>query len=124
MSEPIINPMWFYFVDVIRDLEVVLFSIGLVTGVVCLFFIIAQTIEVKDAWDDESRAKEWKLLKRFIKLCAIPIVCFVLVVLIPSKDTMYEMMIAKYITHENLSISVEAVKSAVDYIVEAFKAVK
>ena len=51
-------------------------------------------------------------------------VCLVLTIFVPSKSTMIEMMIAKYATYENADWTVESLKSVVDYIVEAFKAVK
>jgi hypothetical protein len=37
---------------------------------------------------------------------------------------MYAMLIAKMATVENVSITVDGIKSAVDYIVEAAKAIK
>lgn len=123
MSEYIIDPKWFYFVDLLSDLECI---ICIITGVlvvsIIIIFIIAST-KIFDGWSDEERALGKALAKKATKLCIIPICMIFIIVFIPSKETMYEMMIAKYITHENLSISVEAVKSAVDYIVEAFKAV-
>lgn len=123
MSEYIINPKWFYLVDVICDLEVALMFICGLSLVVLVFFVVAQSAVVHDTFSQEEKAKEMVWLRKAMKLFAIPAVCILFVVFLPSKETMYEMMIAKYITHENISFSVEAIKSAVDYIIEALKAV-
>lgn len=124
MSEYIIDPKWFYLVDVISDFEVVLIFIGVLSFVALVFFVGVQAFIVSDAFSEEEKARETARLQKIMKLFAIPAVCILLVIFLPSEETMYEMMIAKYITHENISFSVEAVKSAVDYIVEALKAVK
>ncbi len=123
MSEYIIDPKWFYFVDVISDLEVALLFIGELSLVALVFFVGMQASIVNDTFSEEGKARETAKLYRAMKLFAIPAVCILLVIFLPAEETMYEMMIAKYITHENISFSVEAVKSAVDYIVEALKAV-
>lgn len=123
MSEYIIDPKWFYLVDVISDFEVALIFIGVLSLVVLLVFVGVQASVVADEFSEDGKARETARLQKIIKLFAIPAVCILLAVLLPSEKTMYEMMIAKYITHENISFSVEAVKSAVDYIVEALKAV-
>lgn len=123
MSEYIIDPKWFYFVDVLNDLECAICVItGVLTVGILIILIIAST-KIFDGWSDEDRDLGKKLAKKAIRLSVIPICMIFIIVLIPSKETMYEMMIAKYITHENISFSVEAIKSAVDYIVEALKAV-
>ncbi len=124
MNDYIISPMWFYFLDVLGELEITLWIIALIFGITLLVLICFQLVEISDAWKESDVKAAKARIKKLVKLSSIPVICLVVAILIPSKDTMYEMMIAKYITHENLSISVEAVKSAVDYIVEAFKAVK
>ena len=123
MSEYIIDPKWFYFVDMLNDLECAICVItGVLTVGILIILIIAST-KIFDGWSDEDRDLWKKLAKKAIRLSVIPICMIFIIVLIPSKETMYEMMMAKYITHENISFSVEAIKSAVDYIVEALKAV-
>jgi hypothetical protein len=44
--------------------------------------------------------------------------------LLPSDDTLIEMMIAKQATYDNAQWTLETLKSAVDYIVNAIKSVK
>lgn len=123
MNEYIVDPKWFYFVDVIYDFEIALLFIGVLSLVVFTLFVGIQASIVQDTFSEKEKVREIARLQRAMKLFAIPAVCILLVIFLPAKETMYEMMIAKYITHENISFSVEAVKSAVDYIVEALKVV-
>ena len=65
------------------------------------------------------------LAKKFVKiLFPITIVFLIISILIPSKETLISMMIAKYATKENLGMTVEGIKSAVDYIMNAIKETK
>ena len=112
MSEYIINPAWFYWVSVFSAIKY------LAIGFAIVGFIIAgiafPLIGSEMCGDDEVAAwKKW--LKRTIVALSVSVL---LAVLLPSEETMYKMMVAKYITHENVTLSVEAVKNAVDYIVE------
>ena len=121
MNDYIINPMWFYWLDLLSDLECAICIIAgtVLVGIVVLLIISAT--KIFEGWDNEEKDLGKKIAKKAIKLSVIPIGLLFIVALIPSKETMYQMMIAKYITHENINLSVEAVKSAVDYIVQAFK---
>lgn len=48
----------------------------------------------------------------------------ILLIFVPTKSTFIEMQIARYATVENAEWTVETVKSAVDYIIEAIKQLK
>ena len=63
--------------------------------------------------------------KKMAVICAIIFTISVLgAVFIPTEETMLKILIAKYATHENLSITVDGIKSAVDYIINAIKEIK
>lgn len=117
----IINPMWFYWVNVVDTLNlilIVLFSLSLVSCVVS-GVITFTTLEY--GADDEDH----KTAKRIFKKCFIvTAVVAVAMILIPTKTTLLEMQIARYATYENAEITVDAIKGAVDYIVDAIKSVK
>ena len=112
MSEYIINPMWFYWVnvlDIIKDAALVIALTGGIAGSI-VFGLLTM-----ECYCDE----DWKRWKKGAKALVLIVLVFTLIcIFVPSKNTMYQMMIAKYATHENVSLSVEAIKSAVDYIVE------
>ena len=125
----IINPAWFYWVNVLNT-----FHNSLVAGVfTCGFLIvscgIAFTVAMNavNEWpsisDGERRC--FPIFTRIFKVSTIMFpILLVLLVFTPSKNTLLEMQIAKYVTVENAEWTLETIKSAVDYIVEAIKSVK
>ena len=62
--------------------------------------------------------------KATIVFAIISLMTLIISLFIPSKETLISMMIAKYATKENLSMTVEGIKSAVDYIVNTMKEIK
>ena len=115
----IINPMTFYWLsvlDAIRTLLLVVSIIGVAAAVVLPLVFCAES-----CWDKDEKKK---YIKALIAVLIVLFVSILLVVFIPSKQTMIEMMVAKYATTENAEWTVDALKSAVDYIVEAMKSVK
>ena len=119
MNGYIINPSWFYWVQVVDTLGLiatVFFAISLIGGII---FLVGRWVGVYD-YDDERRF--------YKKVCKIVLPVFIIsllaMVLIPSKETLIEMQIAKYATYENAAWTVESIKSIVDYIIEAVKGAK
>lgn len=93
MDNPIVNPIWFYLVDVVPRVGAFLgfFGIGLgVTGLIIL-------------------AQDNKYISTFKKFLISGIVVFVVGVLFPSKDACYQMIAAKAITPNNI-------KTVTDYV--------
>lgn len=108
---PIINPMYLYLIEVLHNLDVInnfifitLAFITLVTGVM---YII----------DDYAREKIEKN-KVLVKLVFIAFVVSLLItLLVPTKDTMYKMLIASYVTTDNIQIVNDAIKTNLqDYL--------
>ena len=117
MNEYIINPSWFYWISVLDTLKAVL----LVAAILLVIVTFSCGYSAIGLCDDEEAAK----LKQHAKQCAVAVaVCLVACIFIPSKKVLIEMMIAKYATYENAQITADALKSAVDYIIEAIKSVK
>ena len=129
MTGYIINPSWFYWLNVVD-------AIGTFFGVIVVVSIggmIASTIgylichscitDYPDKSDGErARLPVWK---RILKISIITAaVAGVFLVFIPSKSTLIEMQIARYATYENAEWTVETIKAAVDYIVEAINSLK
>ena len=107
----IINPAWFYWVNVIDDLKSFIFAMEFIAGIalVCMVIIgFVDSLFEKKTYCD--------VFKYFLLMFGVSSILFIL---IPSKETMYQMMVAQYISAENLTLSVEAVKDAVAYIVQA-----
>lgn len=117
----IINPAWFYWANVADMLEavsIVLFIISAVSFVI----IGAMVLATKDFGEEDNG---YKTAKRLFKLCCVVLVSVgLLAVFIPDKKTLIEMQIARYATYENAEITIDTIKGAVDYIVEAMKQLK
>lgn len=92
MDTPIINPVWFYLADVIPSLGVFLGVFGGGLCIVGLSFLIAGEVTKEDI----NRCKKY----------LIPgLIVFLLSFMMPSKDTIYQMVVAKAITPNNIKIA-------------------
>ena len=108
--EPVINPVWFYLTEVIGTLKVVIGYGG--TSVLVIVFVLCMAEATTAGLDD----KQWKRYKiGFIVLGITALIGL----LLPSESTCYKMLVASYITPDNLNLFGESVTNAVDYIVES-----
>ena len=106
----IINPLWFYLINVSSNLQIV-------CGVIACFALVIILISILMYPMLEDMGTEFKGLRT--KLVIIGIVCAFIGILAPSKETCYQMMVASLVTKENIKITAEAGKEAVDYIVDS-----
>ena len=130
MNGYIINPSWFYWISVVNGLRAVLIVCAVITLVYAAYIAIEYSIDgdpeehTLPAFKAAAQQSKDRYNKNFKKCSALFIGLLLIVVFIPSKDTLIEMQVAKFATYENAEWSVETVKSAVEYIIEAIKAVK
>lgn len=110
--KPIINPWWFYLVDVIGS-----FKIGclvlLVFGV--LGFGATMLLEYDEVLDESDEVKVIKTLKKMVIVGALVITFDMF---LPTKETCYKMMVASQVTEENIQKAEDVIKDSVDYIFE------
>lgn len=110
MNEYIISPSWFYWIDVldaVRQGATIVFGMLLVSGSIGVFICF-----------DCGHIKELPKKKFTYVFLSAMVVSLIMVLLIPSKTTMVEMMIAQYATHENIQYSIETIKEIADYIIK------
>ena len=108
---PIINPMYLYLIEVLHNLDVinniifiVLTFITFVTGVMYI---------IDDYTQEQLKPHKGKIIALF----AVFLISGMIAVLVPTKDTMYKMLIASYVTTDNIQIVNEAVKTNLqDYL--------
>ena len=117
----IINPSWFYWLNVADSALVFLYSICGVSALCFIGSLIAREIFADEYTPKESKEKIRKITR--ISLIAFLVSGFI-AIFIPSKNTLIEMMIAKKATYDNVSWTLEQVKEAVDYIISAIKEIK
>ena len=125
----IINPSWFYWLGVVESMlhfMVAAFVLS-IAFVVASAIIIPVDISVIREFPDISDG-ERKTVQFFTKALKIAIGVLVIsglvLVFVPSKETLIEMMIAKQATYENATWTLDALKSAVDYVVQAIQSLK
>ena len=115
----IINPGGFYWLGVVNALNVVSIVFFILSAVASVA-LVGVSID-KSFWDEE----EYATFNKWRKIVTIALaISTAAIVLIPSKETLIEMMVARFATVENATWTLDAVKSAVDYIVEAMKSIK
>ena len=108
---PIINPMYLYLIEVLHNLDALNHLIFVVLGFVvfscgCMYLIDDCAREAIN----ENKSKVAMLLVAFG-------ISSIIAVLVPTKDTMYKMLIASYVTTDNIQIVNEAIKTNLqDYL--------
>lgn len=126
MTNYIIDPQVFYWMDVFGILQTVFAVFG---GVLTVAFIsltigwVYNSLEVKKCYESnllyQKECKKWAIITGIIGSVLITMSIF-----IPGKTTSIEMLVAKTATFDNVNWAVQQVKEVVDYIVYALKSVQ
>lgn len=114
----IINPMWIYWIHVLDGLKILsMILTGIAIGCAIIVGIIWMSMSMSD--EEEKIVLKWLKIFFFFALGFVVIAIF-----IPSKETMIEMLVARFATHSNIALGVEQIKEIVDYIIVTLNAVK
>lgn len=109
--EPIVNPWLIYFASIVEQLRTFFNAITFIVIAIDIIIVMGVFIESDDAIAVFYNRKE-KKIKPFIKLLIVlSIICPLLVIFIPSKETIIAMYIANMVTPDNLNIANEVFKS-------------
>lgn len=122
--QPIISPSIFYWFEIISNLKIflsILFGISCVGLVFCIVSFIAILVE------EELETHTGKIIKKLCKFCTIITSIFgLLSIFTPSKETLMTMIIAKYVTPDNITTvggtieeSVSSIATEIIRVVEA-----
>ena len=116
-----INPIWFYLMSVLTEMKNFLYVLGLITLTVSILLFLAWladkgTLNYKKMDDDEKAT-----FKLFKKIIVASVIALFIGILVPSKETCIEMMVASQVTHENVSTTKEEIYEIVDYITDKVK---
>ena len=124
----IINPSWFYWISVANGLRNAFTFLGVVLlGAEVVMCIVASVhySTGKGYGKDDPDLQTAKAMIKPIVICAVSLCAsFLVSIFIPSRNTLIEMQIAKYATYENAEWTLDTIKSAVDYIVNAIQRMK
>ena len=122
--QPIISPSIFYWFEIISNLKIllsILFGLSCVGLVFCIVSFIAILVE------EELETHTGKIIKKLCKFCTIITSIFgLLSIFTPSKETLMTMIVAKYVTPNNITAvggtieeSVSSIATEIVQIVEA-----
>ena len=117
MNEPIISPWFFYFADLANSLSTLC---GWLFVLAILFTFVALGLFTNSSDDpSDGSFSAVKLVRRIFVGGILSILFFGFsAVFIPSRSTCYKMLVASFVTKENINLVVNEAKSSVDYIVE------
>lgn len=122
--QPIISPSIFYWLEIISNLKIflsILFGLSCVGLVFCIVSFIAILVE------EELETHTGKIIKKLCKFCTIITSIFGLFfIFTPSKETLMTMIVAKYVTPDNITAvggtieeSVSSIATEIIRVVEA-----
>ena len=116
-----INPWVFYIIDLITDIQIACLSIAIAGGIIwAVGLLVGPSIidEITDTKEKEEAYLKvfWKWMKRFP---LIFLICIGIVVVTPSEETMYKMMIASKISEDDVNHVIERLDDVVDSIIES-----
>lgn len=112
----IINPWVFYLLHVVNAIQGICILFIIAFGLLFSVYLISF-----DDIPDERYPSPIAILKKF----KVPIILSVtFLVFVPSKDTLYKMLIASQVTTENIDTAKETIQDVADYIVDAVKEIK
>lgn len=117
--EPIINPWFIYFAGMC-DVAKVLFILLLIGSVVANIYFGASILDNSWMTEDEQKTNA-KMFKIGI---VVTIISALGVILVPTTDTVYKMIIFNNITTNNIEKGKDYVEDIIDYTVEKLIEVK
>lgn len=117
---PIINPWLIYLINVLSGLKnifivtvVVAIFVG-IGSVICFLIVIGNSYYDED--DEKDQNKILNIIKCFKKSIVGLIISALLVVIAPSKDTMYTMLALDNLTTDNIQAIGKTGKDVIDYV--------
>ena len=112
MRMPIINPMYLYLIEVLHNIDVLNQGLFLLLSI-AMFILAGLYIGV-----DEMPEEEIASLKRWTKVIGVIwLVSLSICIFVPTKDMMYKMLLAHYVTTDNIQIVNDAIKTNLqDYL--------
>ena len=108
--------MFFYLAGICETIKAISIVLLLVSGVALI--VIAFLIFEESSYHYED-SEDYKLLKKWAKIVGIVLtISLILLLFVPSEETLYKMQLAKLTTVENVDKTFEYIDKAVDKILE------
>jgi hypothetical protein len=117
----IINPWVFYLLNIIG--HIVVWSIAglIIFGSCYAVYLLIWFVEISGSNYEDKYPSPIALIRKW----KIPLIlCITALILIPSEETCYKMLIASQVTTEHIADAKETIREVADYIVESAKEIK
>lgn len=101
---PIIDPMYLYLIEVLHNIDALNQIVFFVLVMLVCFLVFLYFVE------DEAREKIQANKSKVIVLFMVFVGSGLVAVLIPTKDAMYKMLLAHYVTTDNIQLVNNAIK--------------
>ena len=122
MNNYIIDPAWIYWVNICDAVKTMFIVIAVLSASVLVALLIA-TVADELVFDDvDADYAKIKKLIRFV--ISVTLLSTAAAIFIPNATTLIGLKVTELVTQSNIDFSTDALKSVVDYIVEAIKSVK
>lgn len=125
MTNYIIDPAVFYWINVLATTQTVFAIVGVFLMLAAIGFAAGWIYN----WHQTVEFEHHEESKKYLRMCRVctlltllpGIALILLFIFIPSKQTSVEMLVAKTATFDNVDWTVQQVKEIIDYIVSALK---
>lgn len=118
----VISPMWFYLCEVSDSTKFIAISgvivVGLVLAGLLLFGFGFMAVNINYGEEDCDYKLGVALVKIAEKLMIPFAITLVLAVVIPSKETLYKMMVADVATYENIDLTTQTIEEVFDHVID------
>lgn len=118
----IINPMWFYWLQIIDSLRTVCVLFAVFSSIACTIIWCIACYELSYSNPEDEDYRRYKRIA--VILTPVTVFFILCIIFLPSKNTMIEMQIARYATRQNVEFGIDAIKSATDYVIQAIQQLK
>lgn len=103
---PIIDPMYLYLIEVLHNLDVLNQGVFLFASII-LGLLVFMYVSMKYDLPGSDLSEVKKYLKIVI---GVWLVTAIIAIFVPTKDAMYKMLLAHYVTTDNIQLVNDAIK--------------
>lgn len=114
--EYVINPMWFYWLQICDGLREFIIVCGVLAIVAGLTMVL---IAFLDGGYYNRNERLTKIKKNTIRAIICGIICVIVSVVIPSSETLIKMKIAEFGTKDNVETVLQTINDKTDKLIEA-----
>lgn len=121
--KPIVNPLWLYLINICGKAGAVLLASAIIFGIITVICIGIYVCVLDDGeykyYSDELKKMVDSTFKFGKKSLVICVVSCILLCLMPSEKTCYQMIAATIVTPDNITTVGNTATDIVDYIVDS-----